>query len=179
MRIGSFAGAAVAGLGIVLTAAARGEYATIPGGFKNAAAGIGSFAAGTLADARTNGAFVWSDDSSASQLHSNEPYQFLARASGGFLLYSNAAATSGVELKPNAGAWGNLSDRTLKTGVVPLDDRHITTIDEDGIALAAIKALHAENAGLHAENASLRDRLAALERRVDALVARVSAVSAR
>jgi len=42
------------------------------------------------------------------------------------------------------------------------DDRHITSIDEDGVALAAIKALHAENA-------RLRDRLAALEKRVDAL----------
>ncbi len=50
------------------------------------------------------------------------------------------------------------------------DDRHITTIDEDGVALAAIKALHAENAGLHAENAGLRERLSTLERTVAALV---------
>ncbi len=53
------------------------------------------------------------------------------------------------------------------------DDRHITSIDEDGVALAAIKALHADNAGLHAENAQLRRslarddaRLAAIERRL-------------
>lgn len=59
------------------------------------------------------------------------------------------------------------------------DDRHITTIDEDGIALAAIKALHAENAGLHAdnaglhaENAGLRERLSALERAVAVLARR-------
>ncbi len=59
------------------------------------------------------------------------------------------------------------------------DDRHITSIDEDGIALSAIKALHAdvvkvhaENVNLRAENASLRDRLAALERKVDALTSR-------
>jgi hypothetical protein len=50
------------------------------------------------------------------------------------------------------------------------DDKHITSIDEDGVALAAIKALHAENAdahaamkALHAENASLRAQLAALK----------------
>jgi hypothetical protein len=60
------------------------------------------------------------------------------------------------------------------------DDRHITSIDEDGVALAAIKALHSENAGLHAENAGLRARLTAdeslhardiaiLERRLSAL----------
>jgi hypothetical protein len=28
------------------------------------------------------------------------------------------------------------------------DDKHITSLDEDGVALAAIKALHAENARL-------------------------------
>ena len=46
------------------------------------------------------------------------------------------------------------------------DDKHITSIDEDGVALAAIKALHAENGALHAhvavldvENARLRARL--------------------
>ena len=52
------------------------------------------------------------------------------------------------------------------------DDKHITSIDEDGIALAAIKALHAKNAqlrrrdsaainALHLENAALRGQLAA------------------
>ena len=49
------------------------------------------------------------------------------------------------------------------------DDKHITSIDEDGVALAAIKALHAENGALHAhvaildvENARLRARLASV-----------------
>ena len=31
------------------------------------------------------------------------------------------------------------------------DDKHITSIDEDGVALAAIKALHTENADLRAQ----------------------------
>ena len=42
------------------------------------------------------------------------------------------------------------------------DNQHIASIDEDGIALAAIKALHAENA-------TLRQRLSALEEKVAAL----------
>ncbi len=49
---------------------------------------------------------------------------------------------------------------------VGTDDRHITSIDEDGVALAAIKALHRENARLsstvendHNELASLRRQL--------------------
>jgi len=50
------------------------------------------------------------------------------------------------------------------------DNRHITSIDEDGVALAAIKAL---NVALHRENAALAAKDAALERRLDALEARM------
>ena len=39
----------------------------------------------------------------------------------------------------------------------------INTIDADGVALAAIKALEARTRALSEENAALRDRLAALE----------------
>jgi hypothetical protein len=46
------------------------------------------------------------------------------------------------------------------------DNRHITSIDEDGVALAAIKAV---NAKLDRENRGLRNRLAALEAKVDAM----------
>jgi hypothetical protein len=67
------------------------------------------------------------------------------------------------------------------------DDRHITSIDEDGVALAAIKGLDAkldrksgEVAALHRENARLRAKFDALElrdanveRRLDAVVARL------
>ncbi len=42
------------------------------------------------------------------------------------------------------------------------DDRHITSIDEDGIALAAIKALRAQNATLQARTATLRAQNATL-----------------
>ena len=42
------------------------------------------------------------------------------------------------------------------------DDKHITSIDEDGVALAAIKALHAENAELVIQQRNLRKRLAAM-----------------
>jgi hypothetical protein len=206
---------------------ARGAYATIPGGYKNAADGTGSFAAGSYAKARNNGAFVWSDNSSSSPVQSTANYQFVARASGGYTFYTNATG-SGAQLPQNSGSWGSLSDRTMKTDVVPLDDvevldkvaalpvsewsyrsergvrhvgpmaqdfyaafgvgednRHITSIDEDGVALAAIKALHAENARLHAENvrlsnkfeadnARLRSRLAVLEAKLDLLASRAA-----
>jgi Chaperone of endosialidase len=52
------------------------------------------------------------------------------------------------------------------------DDRHITSIDEDGVALAAIKALsrqigelRTQIGSLHGENAALKTRVAALERK--------------
>jgi hypothetical protein len=144
-----------------------------------------------------------------------QAYQFLARASGGFTLYTNAASTVGAQLAAGSGTWASLSDRNVKTNIAPLDDatvldkvaalpisrwsyrsehgvrhmgpmaqdfyaafkvgeddKHITSIDEDGVALAAIKALHAENA-------TLRRRLADDEthvRRVDAVLAHIVAV---
>jgi hypothetical protein len=42
------------------------------------------------------------------------------------------------------------------------DDKHITSIDEDGVALSAIKALHAQAARLRAQHAALQKSLAAL-----------------
>jgi hypothetical protein len=186
---------------------ASGNVSTVPGGYHNFAVGSGSFAAGTVAEALTNGSFVWSDQA-VTTLHvrSTHPNQFVARATGGVEFFSNPAMTAGVSLAPGSGTWSSLSDRNLKIGIVPLDgarildklaalpvsewsyssergvrhigpmaqdfyaafgvgedDRHITTIDEDGVALAAVKALHAENAALRAKNSSLGARVAGLE----------------
>lgn len=49
------------------------------------------------------------------------------------------------------------------------DDRHITEVDEGGVALAAIQGL---NQKLETENASLRGELNALNARIDALLAK-------
>ncbi len=204
------------------SSSATGQYATIPGGYLNAANGTGSFAAGTQAKARHNGAFVWSDNNGTAELQSTAAYQFVARASGGFYLFTDATAKTGVKLNPGSGTWSSLSDRTMKTGVVALDDaavlakvaalpvsewsyisehgvrhvgpmaqdfyaafrvgeddRHITSIDEDGVALAAIKALHAENRELHRENHGLRERLTRQDARLAALERAVAALAAR
>ena len=50
------------------------------------------------------------------------------------------------------------------------DDRHITSIDEDGVALAAVKALKTRDDRLQSENETLKRRLASLEAKVDALI---------
>ena len=190
---------------------AAGTFATIPGGYVNNAAGTYSFAAGARASAAQNGTFVWSDGSDGDTiLSSTQAYQFLARASGGFTLYTNPGSTVGAQLAPGSGTWASLSDRNAKTNIVPLDDqsvlakvealpisrwsyrtehgvrhvgpmaqdfyaafgvgeddKHITSIDEDGVALAAIKALvSARNADRRASATrehALRAQLAALK----------------
>jgi hypothetical protein len=192
---------------------ASGKDATVPGGFGNTASGYASFAAGADARALDDGSFAWSDETTTSVVHSTAVNQFLARASGGFFLFSNAADSAGVKLAPGSGAWSQLSDRTLKTDVRALDDaqvlekvstlpisewrytsergvrhvgpmaqdfyaafrvgeddRHITSIDEDGVALSAIKALHAENHALRTRLAETDHRLAVIEREMRALI---------
>jgi hypothetical protein len=193
---------------------AAGTFATIPGGYVNSAAGTYSFAAGARASASQTGTFVWSDGSDGDTYlcTSSGAYQFLARASGGFTFLTNAGSTVGAQLAAGSGTWASLSDRNVKTNIVPLDDttvldkvaalpisrwsyksergvrhvgpmaqdfyaafgvgeddKHITSIDEDGVALAAIKALHVENAQLRVhvnvvdtKNARLLARLAAI-----------------
>jgi hypothetical protein len=197
---------------------ASGTHATVPGGYDNEAEAQDSFAAGYQARARNSGAFVWSDDASSTPVQSTKNDQFIARASGGYILYSDTSG-DGANLPGGSGTWGSMSDRTRKTNIVPLDDaavldkvaalpvsewsyraergvrhvgpmaqdfyaafgvgednRHITSIDEDGVALAAIKALRAENARLRkelaADNACLRSRLAVLEAKLDRLALR-------
>jgi hypothetical protein len=193
---------------------ATGNFATIPGGGYNTASGPDSFAAGTNSWAATTGSFVWSDAAGgAKQLKSSAVNEFLVRASGGVVLYSNPTLTSGVRLAPGGGSWASLSDRTVKTDIRPLDgaavlakvaalpvsewtyrsepgvrhvgpmaqdfyaafkvgedDRHITTIDEDGVALAAVKALNVKLAdnvrALNAQNRALSARLARIEARL-------------
>ena len=104
---------------------ASGRNAVVPGGAYNTAAGLDSFAAGNAAKATYNGTFVWSDDSAASGIASTSANQFLARAAGGFFLYSSANLKSGVRLAPGSGSWSSLSDRASKTGIENVNDAGI------------------------------------------------------
>lgn len=51
------------------------------------------------------------------------------------------------------------------------DDKHIATIDADGVALAAIQALHSENQDLASEVAQLKENMAQLQALVEVLMA--------
>ncbi|RIH88437.1 tail fiber domain-containing protein [Calidithermus roseus] len=62
------------------------------------------------------------------------------------------------------------------------DDRHISSIDAQGVALAAIQGLYELNRQLKSENKALQDRLAALEKQLSSLKAleqRLAALEAR
>jgi hypothetical protein len=165
---------------------ASNMYATVPGGYSNDASGIGSFAAGNNSNATHDGSFVWSDQSFINGASSTGSNQFVARAAGGFYLYTDLGSTTGVTVAPGDGSWASVSDSNLKENVRPVDgaallerlslipisewnyiaqdeairhigpmaqdfraafglgtdDRHISTVDADGVALAAIQALH-------------------------------------
>jgi hypothetical protein len=114
---------------------AAGNYATVPGGFGNAAQGNYSFAAGHRAQANHQGAFVWADAANA-DLASTGDNQFIVRASGGIWL----GHTSTPSIRPDAfldtstgawlsqsGTWNNNSDRRAKENIAPVDEREILT----------------------------------------------------
>ena len=161
------------------------------------------------------GSFVWTDRSSENSITPTATNQTIFRSSGGFTVYTDAAASAGVTVGPGGGSWSSVSDRNLKENFanvdgdeilrhlhsVPIttwnyraqnahirhigpmaqdfmaafhvgeDDRHIATIDPDGVALAGVKALDARTLtqqqrieALERENAELRERLDRIEK---------------
>jgi hypothetical protein len=52
-----------------------------------------------------------------------------------------------------------------------MDDKHISTVDADGVAFAAIQELNVRNQALTSENASLRGQVQDLAARVSSLEA--------
>jgi hypothetical protein len=183
----------------------RGASANASGsvaiGYHNGATGINAtaigdhnFASGNYSTSfgyysNTNGhtgSFIWADASSLlTTTNSTADNQFMVKASGGTIFYSNSTLTSGVMLAAGGGAWATLSDRRMKENLKEVDgneilkkldnidvttwnyksqsekirhagpmaqdffaafglgesDTTITTVDIDGVNMAAIKAL--------------------------------------
>jgi hypothetical protein len=103
---------------------ASGSWSTVPGGFGNVASGTASFAAGQSANASHSGSFVWADNS-AGALASNNVNQLTMRAANGYRLYTNSAATAGVQLAASGGSWLSVSDRNLKHEFRKIDPRTV------------------------------------------------------
>jgi hypothetical protein len=68
--------------------------------------------------------------------------------------------------KPSIRHIGPMAQDFYKAFGLGLDNKHITTIDEGGVALAAIQGLYRQNRSLRAENRALRTRLSRLEKAV-------------
>ncbi|MBI5935383.1 MAG: tail fiber domain-containing protein [Chloroflexi bacterium] len=58
------------------------------------------------------------------------------------------------------------------------DDKHISTVDADGVAFAAIQELNLRNEALASENASLRGEVTSLREQMQELAARVTSLEA-
>jgi trimeric autotransporter adhesin len=199
-----------------------GDYSIIPGGYNCTSQGNFSFAAGTQAKANHLGSFVWADNSGG-QVATTGNNQFVVRAAGGTVFYTNAAKSSGVYLSVGAGAWSTLSDRDVKANIAPVDGQtilerlstidinswnytsqdesirhigpmaqdfytafgvgedslHITTIDADGVALAAIKELAKENSALKAQNIELKQETSELRRQLVEIRKAIERLSSR
>ncbi|SPE60798.1 conserved exported hypothetical protein [Verrucomicrobia bacterium] len=98
---------------------ASGAFSTVPGGWKNQAAGYGSFAAGQNANAIHDNGFVWGDGSQAA--YSSASNRFEVLASGGVVFYSGG----GSAIYNGGGSWGFSSDRNLKENIAPVDVRTV------------------------------------------------------
>jgi len=95
----------------------------------NRANGAVSFAIGSFCSADGNyssvmgyhgssgtriGGFLYADASSASVTTATAHFQFLVRASGGSVFYSDSSNTMGITLFAGSGSWASVSDKTKK-----------------------------------------------------------------
>jgi hypothetical protein len=103
---------------------ASGAGSAVPGGADNVASGDYGFAAGYRAKAAENGCFVWGDSSTA-DVSCSVANQFVARATGGFTLATNAALTTGCSIAAGGGSWSCTSDRAAKRDFEPVDARGV------------------------------------------------------
>jgi hypothetical protein len=107
-----------------------GSYGTVPGGAQNVARAPYAFAAGSHSHADHQGAFVWSDSSSAPFVSSG-PDQFLISADGGVGIGTNTP-THMLTVEGSAAIRGGAA---ITVGVVP----------STGLILQAPRAVYASN----------------------------------
>jgi hypothetical protein len=175
---------------------ASGYRATVPGGWNSTASGDYSLAAGRSASATHNNSFVWGDSVGGGSAGADT---FNIHASNGVYLNGALHAASDRNKKEHfepvdarevlkkvadlpMSSWsykreyggirhmGPMGQDFYAAFALGTDDKHITTVDADGVALAAIQGLNqkleekdVEIGHLRQQNASLEARLAALE----------------
>lgn len=188
---------------------ANGDYSR-SFGFYSLANGNHSTAMGYYSTAGHDGSFIYADYSTPSLSYvvgTTAPNQFVVRAAGGYIFYTNSNMTAGATLAPGSGSWSSLSDSTKKENFREVDCneilekvkkiniytwnyktqdksiRHmgplaqefhryfglgennvsISTVDIDGVNMAAIKALALKHKELEAKTQELDEALNKLE----------------
>lgn len=69
-----------------------------------------------------SGSFIYGDASTTDTVKNTALNQFMVRASGGTVLYTDTALAAGVQLFPGSGAWSSLSDSTKKNNFLLLNN---------------------------------------------------------
>lgn len=84
--------------------------------------GENSVAIGYHAWALHDGSFIFNDKADAfGYVETTAENQFMVKAAGGTVFYTDSDLTTGVELLPGAGAWSILSDRERKENILTVD----------------------------------------------------------
>lgn len=119
-RGGIASGIAAQAIGYHVTAS--GNYSTAFGNYC-VASGANSVAMGFTANTNNmSGSFVFADNSDlAATTYATAPNQFMVKASGGTIFYSNSTLTSGVSLAAGGGAWLTVSDKNKKEHFKKMD----------------------------------------------------------
>jgi hypothetical protein len=114
-----------AAIGIGYHSNATGKFSLAFGAYTTAS-GNYSTTMGYYANSNgKKGSFVYADNSSATPTYSTADNQFVVRASGGFMLYSNTGLTAGVSLPAGGGSWASVSDKNKKENFKNVDGDEI------------------------------------------------------
>ena len=98
--------------------AASGSFSIVAGGEHNIADGDASYAAGRRGKANESGAYVWADSTNA-DFNSGGANTFNVRATGGISMVTSLDdknnPNAGVYVSAGSGSWASMSDRDAKT----------------------------------------------------------------
>lgn len=124
MGHGSFASGKVS---IAMGDSAISRWRAIAIGSKVRATADNSIAIGTNARSNHHGTIVLGDGCSLSPdtVHSTNSDQFVVRACGGYMFYTNSKLTQGVRLSSGGGSWDNISDVNRKENFAELDGEEV------------------------------------------------------
>jgi FtsZ-binding cell division protein ZapB len=94
-------------------------------GYVTSANGNFSTAMGSYVLTNGVGSFIIGDNSTTTVLNNSAANQMMMRFAGGYTLYSNTSATTGVSLAAGGGSWASVSDRRKKANFEVMDKENM------------------------------------------------------